>query len=287
MTEGKKLGTIFVVCPIGGRDSAERQRSDRVKRHVIEPAFPGYEVSRSDLMSDGGSISHQIITSIEGADLVVVDMTGHNPNVFYEMAVAHGFRKAVVHIIQDGERIPFDVTDMRTLQYDLTDPDRVVEARNEMQKLGEAAMKKPNATPTPLSQATAFRQVADSEDPQGIVLEAVVDELRSLRAEVRQARAGGIVRFSETDKRTAATQARLRQVVEDPGSPEDLRSEALALLRTVKRSGDGGLPTAKVDRSREMVDEISASVASPTRRSRPQATSTTITVPKSARTLQP
>jgi hypothetical protein len=46
-------------------------------------------------------------------------MTGHNPNVFYELAVRHGANKPVVHMIAKGENIPFDVAANRAIYYTL------------------------------------------------------------------------------------------------------------------------------------------------------------------------
>ena len=54
-----------------------------------------------------------MLNAIRTADLVVIDLTDNNPNVFYEMAIAHGYRVPCVHIITEGQKIPFDVQHAR------------------------------------------------------------------------------------------------------------------------------------------------------------------------------
>lgn len=227
MAESKSetKGSIFMVCPIGARDSDQRKRSDQIKRHVIEPAFPDHEVRRSDLMSEGGSISHQIVSAIQNAALVVVDMTGLNPNVFYEMAIAHGYRRPVVHMIQDGERIPFDVKDMRTLEYDLSDPDRVVEARESMEKLGNSAMNAPGDIRTPISQADAFSSVSTPSNPETMLLSALSDQVAELSAQVQRLLWRGDVRTVGTSQslpreKLLETREQLRLLSAGPYSDE-------------------------------------------------------------------
>jgi hypothetical protein len=48
---------------------------------------------------------------------VVVDFTGKNPNVMYEMGIAHTLGKHVVPITQSVEDVPFDIRHHRVLKY--------------------------------------------------------------------------------------------------------------------------------------------------------------------------
>ncbi len=83
----------------------------------------GYEVRRADDIDDLGQITHQIIERLLDDDLVVADLTSLNPNVFYELAVRHAARKPVITLMTFGQRMPFDVQDVRTVFYNLHDPD--------------------------------------------------------------------------------------------------------------------------------------------------------------------
>lgn len=51
----------------------------------------------------------RIFTQISKADVIVADMTGRNPNVFYEVGYAHALDKFVLLLTQDSDDIPFDL----------------------------------------------------------------------------------------------------------------------------------------------------------------------------------
>lgn len=111
----------FVISQIGSEGSKERLQSDKVLKFIIKPALEelDYKVERADESSEAGSISKSIIQNILTNDLVIADLTGHNPNVFYELAIRHATAKPFIQIIEKGEKIPFDIYDMRTISYDL------------------------------------------------------------------------------------------------------------------------------------------------------------------------
>lgn len=55
------------------------------------------------------SMLERVYNQIAKADLVIADMTGRNPNVFYEVGYAHALGKRVVLVTQKAEDIPFDL----------------------------------------------------------------------------------------------------------------------------------------------------------------------------------
>jgi len=57
--------------------------------------------------------------SIVSEDLCIAVLTGHNPNVFYELAVAQCARKPVIILMEKGTALPFDIRDLRCVYYDL------------------------------------------------------------------------------------------------------------------------------------------------------------------------
>jgi hypothetical protein len=59
------------------------------------------------IFSDG--ILDRIYNQIYKADIIVADMTGRNPNVFYEVGYAHALGKIVLLLTQDANDIPFDL----------------------------------------------------------------------------------------------------------------------------------------------------------------------------------
>ncbi len=59
-----------------------------------------------------------VSSSIEQADLLVADLTGRNPNVFYEVGIGHALGKPVLLLAQSLDDIPFDLRHRRVLLYD-------------------------------------------------------------------------------------------------------------------------------------------------------------------------
>lgn len=143
--ENDKKGA-FIISPIGDPGSEIRKRADAILKYVIEPPLSecGYKAVRADKISEPGIITSQVITHIMNDPLVVADLTGHNPNVFYELAVRHAIKKPVVQLIHKGERIPFDVSTTRTIQIDHQDLQSVDEAKQELVKQIRAAEKDPS-----------------------------------------------------------------------------------------------------------------------------------------------
>jgi hypothetical protein len=112
----------FFIAPIGSEGSEERKHSDLVLRQLVEPALAGQlKVIRADEIEAGGMITTQVIEYVAKARLVVADLSFHNPNVFYELALRHGCRKPVIHLIRKCDKIPFDISQSRMIQIDTTD----------------------------------------------------------------------------------------------------------------------------------------------------------------------
>lgn len=86
-------------------------------------------------------------------DLVVADLTEHNPNVFYELAIRHARRKPVIHIISEGEKIPFDVANSRTIYFNHRDLDSVVDSKQKMKEQIKYLENNPDDIETPVSVA--------------------------------------------------------------------------------------------------------------------------------------
>ena len=62
-------------------------------------------------------ILERIYRQIELADLIVADMTGQNPNVFYEVGYAHAKGKLCILLTQRADDIPFDLKHHRHIVY--------------------------------------------------------------------------------------------------------------------------------------------------------------------------
>lgn len=111
----------FVISPIGRPGSKVRDRADRVFDRIIKPALAdgGIKAVRADKIRTPGQITGQMIAAILDYDFCIADVTGHNPNVFYELALAQAAERPVIILAEAGEPIPFDLKDYRLIEYDL------------------------------------------------------------------------------------------------------------------------------------------------------------------------
>ncbi|WP_263367313.1 TIR domain-containing protein [Edaphobacter bradus] len=69
-----------------------------------------------------GKIIDQIWNGIHTARILVAELTGRNPNVLYELGIAHALEKPVVLVSSNEEDVPFDIRHVRVIYYDMTDP---------------------------------------------------------------------------------------------------------------------------------------------------------------------
>jgi len=147
---------------------------------VIGPACDecGYKADRADELAEPGIITSQIVDRLVESDLVVADLTAHNPNVFYELAIRHAARKPVVQMIEKGWSIPFDVGQMRVIRIDHRDLRSAAAAKAELIQQIERAEKDQEKADNPVSAAMALRLLKTSDVPMDRQLGAVVEALQ-------------------------------------------------------------------------------------------------------------
>lgn len=76
-----------------------------------------FELFRADDLLNQQNILKDIVVSIHESDLIIAELTGLNPNVFYELGLAHAFRKNVVLLTQAIDELPFDLRSYRVINY--------------------------------------------------------------------------------------------------------------------------------------------------------------------------
>ncbi len=69
-----------------------------------------------------GKIMDQVWRGIRAARVLVAELTSRNPNVFYELGLAHALEKPVVLVSSNEDDVPFDLKHIRIILYDMTDP---------------------------------------------------------------------------------------------------------------------------------------------------------------------
>jgi len=69
-----------------------------------------------------GKIIDQIWRGISNAKVLIAELTTRNPNVYYELGLAHALQKPVVLVSSNEDDVPFDLQHIRVIYYNLYDP---------------------------------------------------------------------------------------------------------------------------------------------------------------------
>ena len=107
----------FVLMPF--TDELTQIYNTFIKPTVEDPKF-GLVCRRADDVKSNRAIIQDIWKSVCEARLIIADLSGLNPNVMYELGMAHTLGKETILIYQRGGEIkfPFDLSHIRRIEYD-------------------------------------------------------------------------------------------------------------------------------------------------------------------------
>ncbi|AVB75916.1 hypothetical protein [Methanococcus maripaludis] len=125
---------VFILCPF--EDVFNVVCADHIK-----PLMTSLDLDcmRADDIFDTKPIIEDIWKCINEARIIIADLTHRNPNVFYELGLAHALGKEVITITQNIADIPFDVRHMRIIEYSYT-PRGVEKLQNDLKKTIETIL---------------------------------------------------------------------------------------------------------------------------------------------------
>lgn len=143
----------FVIMPICKEGTDEYAHFRDVYEHMIKPSVEGcgldFNCIRADEVSQSGSIIKDILSKLKSSDVVIADLTGRNPNVFYELGVRHSLSKRTILIAQSIEDVPFDLQAYRVIEYtpNLPGADRF---KKQIEKYLKDIIAKPESADNPI-----------------------------------------------------------------------------------------------------------------------------------------
>ena len=107
----KQKPRAFVVMPFA-------QELDFVHR-VIQDTVESFDIDcvRADQIYISRPVVEDLKEQIAAADIVIVDFTGKNPNVYYEAGLADAWKKDWIVLAQSADDLTFDVRHIRTIRY--------------------------------------------------------------------------------------------------------------------------------------------------------------------------
>jgi hypothetical protein len=77
----------------------------------------GLRCRRADDIWENPAVIQDVVSLIDRSKIVICDCTGRNPNVFYEIGIAHTLGREVILITQADADIPFDLRYLRYVRY--------------------------------------------------------------------------------------------------------------------------------------------------------------------------
>jgi len=140
----QSVNTSFVISPFG-------EPFDTYFSHIIKPALEECDLYavRGDSLYRPTTIVDDIWQGIRDAKLLIAELTDRNPNVFYELGLAHAISKPVILISRSIEDVPFDLRSIRVLIYDKDHPDWGNKLRTSLVKAIKEVLQSPTtAIPT-------------------------------------------------------------------------------------------------------------------------------------------
>jgi hypothetical protein len=231
----------FVVGPIGSDGGPERDNADLLVDFVIKPVLEplGYVVERADRITTPGMISDQVINKVISADLVIADLTGHNPNAFYELALRHAHGAPHIHMITDGGTIPFDVFDYRTIKYSLRGSAGIFKAREELEAQAREVDAAGYQVMNPITRAREVGRLSASSDDKDRMLADLLTTVRDLESRMQSAER--VAREKSAPLRSLFPGVFVSNEAADPNIVLTLRKSALAqkMVEEQRAAADG------------------------------------------------
>jgi hypothetical protein len=230
--EASPKDSCFVISPFGGWH-------DDYYSEIFCPAIrkAGLKPSRADDLFRSSNIVHDIWHLVVSSRVLLADLTGKNPNVFYELGLAHAARKPVLLLTQSMEDVPFDLRGLRIITYEVEHPKWGEVLREKIEQGLSETLESPERSvlPTFLEEEPKDTPVVTADEARLIDLQQQVD---SLRAETRATGGGPDIRAPEARRLIA-----------------DMLEEGLSRGVIVRRVSRLGAPEhwvqRQIDRNRE------------------------------------
>jgi len=125
----------FVIMPFSksSEEHTEKYWTDHFNK-LLKPSIEelGVKTYRVEVIRE--DIIRKIIQSLVTSQIVVADLTDHNPNVFWELGVRQSFKHNTITIAEEGTQLPFDVSSKATIFYDLSNEDKLAHFKSNLKE---------------------------------------------------------------------------------------------------------------------------------------------------------
>jgi len=178
------LSTVFILCPF---HEPFNTYYEKVYKPAIQAA--GRNPLRADSIFRSGNVVRQVWEFILESEVVLAELSEENPNVYYELGLAHAVGKPTILATSVPDAIPFDLRNLRHLVYDTRQPDWAAQLQMAIAQTIEETARRPagvvlpelglTAIPFPRNPTGPREGSEDSGVEAGLaMLHASIDSLR-------------------------------------------------------------------------------------------------------------
>ena len=108
----------FIIMPFKEEELSQEVYSDNVNPYLEDKHKIKIYDSRDQRLPS--KLDNEIYSAILNSSFVIADLTGRNPNVMYELGIAHVLGKPALNVTQEStENLPFDISTIQTRVYDI------------------------------------------------------------------------------------------------------------------------------------------------------------------------
>jgi len=176
------------------KDPEKAKRLDLIYSDWIKPCVESIKIPgkadetischRADKSARPDEIITHIIENLVSADIVIADLSGRNPNVFYELGVRHSVNNNTILIADNLDDVPFDLRGLRTITYKW-DPEQMVNLQKSLKSAILEILKEPDKIDNPIRRYLYNREVdklIKQPSPPGYdVVKNILTEMSSLK----------------------------------------------------------------------------------------------------------
>ena len=200
----------FTIMPFGGW-------FDKYYEDIYCPAIKntGLVPKRADDLYRPSNIVSDIWDYTKNAKIILADLTNKNPNVFYELGLAHAITKPAILITQSMEDIPFDLRSLRIIQYDKNSPDWGIILQSKIEKAIKEIIENPEkAIPPTFLEVSGIHKTKVTQGEKDLL--DLKKELDMLKREVRSPKS------RKRDITKTEAEKKLRELIESDLSEESI-----------------------------------------------------------------
>jgi hypothetical protein len=131
------MGTCFVIMPFSEAQHGTPPRDhvisaaqwDHIYERWIKRAVESHKSASSPAVTckrspaRPGNFIKGIIADLASDDLVIADLTGQRPNVYYELGIRHALRVGTIIITQEFSALPSDLRGYYAFEYSYSEKD--------------------------------------------------------------------------------------------------------------------------------------------------------------------